>query len=98
MTPTIVRDPGGREHVIANVEDMNRLVAAVERRRDELAELMLGDDEAVASKAETQSDYIEEVFLPLLQADLARVQSLLDAEAAVERRRAKARAIKERGA
>lgn len=98
MIDTIVRDPGGREHRITCAADMNRLVGDLERRRDELADIMLGADHAAALQAETQSDYIEDVFLPTFEADLERVRALLDAQAAVDRRHAKARAIKERDA
>jgi len=86
----------GQEQVIRSAEDMNRLVARVERRRDELAEAMLGADRVAAIAAERESDRIEDVYLPHLQVEIDRVRGLLDAEAADDHRRAKARAIKDR--
>lgn len=96
MVETTIRDHKGQEHVIRSVEDANRLVAAIEVRRDRLADLMCGNDLAAAITAERESDIIETTFLPVFQQELARVQALLDEEANVAHRHAKARAIKER--
>ncbi|HEY0270501.1 MAG TPA: hypothetical protein VGC10_05890 [Sphingomonas sp.] len=86
----------GREQIIHSADDMNRLVSDLERYRDRLADIMLGDDRDAAIRAERESDRIEDVYLPKLQTEIARIQALLDADTADEHRRAKARAIKER--
>lgn len=96
MVETTVRDHMNREHIIRSVTDANRLVAAIEARRDQLADLMCGGDLAAAVAAENESDIMETTFLPVFQQELVRVQALLDDEANVAYRHAKARAIKER--
>ena len=98
MIDTVIRDAAGRDRAIRSAGDVERLVAEIDRHRDELADIMLGTDIEAAQKAEQQSDYIEDVFLPQFLADLERVQALVDADAATTRRHAKARAIKERNA
>ncbi len=96
MIDAKIMDHAGLEHVIRTADDLNRLVAELERRRIALAELMLGADRGAAISAERESDRIEDVFLPKFQAEFDRVSALLDTDAADEHRRAKARAIKER--
>ncbi len=96
MIDATVIDHVGLEHLIRTADDLNRLVAELERRRDELAELMLGADRGAAIAAERESDRIEDVFLPKFQAEIERVSALLNTDLADDHRRAKARAIKDR--
>lgn len=91
-----VTDYAGLEHAIRSADDLNQVIARLEQRRDELAELMLGIDRGAAMAAERESDRIEDVFLPKFKAEIERVQALLNASAADEHRQAKARAIKDR--
>lgn len=96
MINTKMTDYAGIEHAIATADDVNRLLAGLERRRDQLADLMLGADRGAAMAAERESDRIEDVFLPKFLAEIDRVRGLLDVDAVDEHRRSKARAIKDR--
>ena len=91
-----VTDYVGLEHAVRTAADLNRVIASLESRREELADLMLGSDRGAAMAAERESDRIEDVFLPRFQAEIERVRKLLDTDAADAHRHAKARAIKER--
>lgn len=96
MTEIKITDYLGAEHVIRTGADMNRLLERLERRREELADIMLGSDRGAALTAERESDRIEDIFLPRLHAEIDRVRASLDMQAADDHRRAKARAIKSR--
>jgi ABC-type transporter Mla subunit MlaD len=96
MIDTSVRDYLGRDQPIRTADDLNQLIARLERHRDGLADAMLGADRAAAIKAEKDSDYIEDIYLPELQKEIARVTGLLESGHAEARRRAKALAIRER--
>lgn len=96
MVDAILHDHMGAEHVIRSAEDVNRIVAAVERHRDALAERMLGHDRAAAIAAEHASDRLEDGFVPTFAREVTRIATLLQEEAADEARRAKARAIQTR--
>jgi hypothetical protein len=96
MIDTSVRDYLGRDQPIRTADDLNQLIASLEQRRDELANAMMGPDRNTAIAAEKASDYIEDVYLPELQKEIARVTGLLESEHAETRRHAKALAIRER--
>lgn len=96
MIDARITDYVGLEHTVRSADDLNQVVAKLEERREELAELMLGEDRGAAMAAEHESDRIEDVYLPTFQAEFDRIRALLDTDAADEHRRAKARAIKDR--
>lgn len=98
MTGIVLRDHMGTEHAIRDGEDVNRVVATVYREALRLAELMLGSDRQSAIAAEVASDRLEDIFMPVFADDVVHIAALLARRDEDERRRAKALAIKARGA
>jgi hypothetical protein len=96
MATIDITDEAGNTVRIANVEEMNALLARIEARRDGLADRMLGSDVADARAAEALSDKLEDIYIPKLMEWIKAFNVRLEAEADAAHRRAKAQAIKAR--